>query len=224
MNLYIDIETLPTERPEIAQMLSKDISAPGNYKKQESIDKWLEENYEKEVEDRVRKTSLSGDFGQILAIGFAIDEEPVSVLYREDEWITEESLLDYFFRILQTELGDREHKTITWIGHNIGGFDLRYLQKRCVVNGVNPKPAIPYNKSLFSGDFFDTMYEWAGLKDRISQDNLCLALGLPTKPGMTGADVFDYWRAGKHQEIKDYCRHDVESVRRIHKKLTFKEI
>ena len=223
MNLYIDIETLPTNRPEVAQMLSQDIHAPGNYKKQESIDKWMEENYEKEVEERVRKTSLSGDFGQILAIGYAMDDKDVNVLYR-NEGITESDLLLDFFEHITEEIDDREHRNLTWIGHNIGGFDLRYLQKRCVVHGIRPNPAIPYDKSLFSGAFFDTMYEWAGMRESISQDKLCMALGLPTKPGMTGADVFDFWKSGRNEEIKAYCRHDVETVRLIHKKLTFKEI
>ena len=65
------------------------------------------------------------------------------------------------------------------------------------------------------------MYAWAGYGNRISQDNLCKLLGLPTKPGMSGKDVWPAWQAGEYDKIAQYCKYDVDTVCELHNRLTF---
>lgn len=220
MNLYFDIETVPTDNETIIERVASKVKAPGNYKKPETIQKWMDENMESEIEKGLHKTGLSGTFGQILMIGFAIDDNPVQVVSRDLKG-SEQSVLKAFFHQVHLAIGEN-HKPVTWIGHNIQKFDLRFIKQRAIVTGAKPPFYIPADEPVYSDKMFDTMYKWAGFGGTVSQDDLCLALGIPTKPGMTGADVWAYAKAGRYDEIEAYCEHDVESVRRIFNKMNFK--
>ena len=63
--IFLDIETLPTNDSAVIQELKAGITAPGQFKKPESIQQWLAENGEQALQDAVRKTSLDGMYGRI---------------------------------------------------------------------------------------------------------------------------------------------------------------
>ena len=66
---------------------------------------------------------------------------------------------------------------------------------------------------------FDTMTAWAGARGTISLDNLCAALGIPGKgDGFDGSQVAQAWADGRHDEIAQYCRDDVQRVRAVWQK------
>ena len=113
------------------------------------------------------------------------------------------------------------HEEHVWIGHNIRNFDLPFLYKRSVILGIKPPIDVPFSSGPSSKQVFDTMTEWAGWNKYISQDALCRLLGLPVKEGMTGADVYQYWQDGRYPEILEYNKRDVETVRAIHRRMTF---
>ena len=58
--ITIDIETLPTENTEVIAKIGSTIKPPANYKKQDTIDQWMTENYEIELKNKVSKTALDG--------------------------------------------------------------------------------------------------------------------------------------------------------------------
>ena len=43
-NIYFDIETIPTQSEYIKNHVQTNLTPPANYKKQETIDAWIEEN------------------------------------------------------------------------------------------------------------------------------------------------------------------------------------
>jgi hypothetical protein len=113
---------------------------------------------------------------------------------------------------------------IHWIGHNIIGFDLRFLWQRCLVNSVRPGITIPVDGK--ERMVTDTMIEWAGRWSRDkwpSLDELCRVFGIPIpkSPELDGSKIWDFAKAGRYQEIEDYCRHDVEAVRAVFKAINF---
>ena len=56
----------------------------------------------------------------------------------------------------------------------------------------------------------------------MSQDNLCKALGIKGKPDdIDGSKVWDFYKAGKIDEIEDYNRDDVDKVRQIYNRINF---
>ena len=143
MNLYLDIETIPSQTPAIRQEIADTITAPGQYKKPESIEKWLSENRESEADKEWRKTGLDGTYGEIVSMAWAINDEPVEgVIRRLGE--PERDVLDVFMDTLGESIS--ESRTMpTWIGHYITGFDLRFIWQRCVVTGVKPRFHLPYD-------------------------------------------------------------------------------
>ncbi len=169
-----------------------------------------------------RKTSLDGTKGEIFSIVIAIGEEPpISFARTVDDlgvFSCEAEMLSRFFATIKAI---RSGVTPYFVGHNIGGFDMRFIYRRCVINGVKPSFEIPHN-GRHGQHFFDTMTEWAGFGNRISQDNLCKALGIEGKPDdINGSQVWDYLEAGKLDRVVEYNIDDVVKNREIYKRLTF---
>ena len=212
-NVYLDIETIPNQSPEYRATVRAGITAPAAFKKPESIAQWIADNGETATDEIIAKTSFNPALGHICTIGYAIDDGELQVLHAPDV-ASEAAIIDRFFAALPTQGLNR------FIGHYITGFDLRFILCRAVALGVTlpPKVMFPRDTKPWGEETFDTMTAWAGARDRISQDNLCQALGLESKGDFDGSQVAEAWANGEHDKIADYCRRDVETVRAIHKK------
>lgn len=216
IDIFLDIETIPNQSPEYRAMVRKNIKAPAQFKKQDSIDAWLEENAETATDEAIAKTSFDPALGHIACIGWAIGDGQVKTVSNTDIG-DEEANLAGFFSTINQECGVHMAR---WIGHYISGFDLRFLINRAIVLGVKlPSSMIlPRDIKPWSDQVFDTMTAWAGNKDRISQDNLARALGLEGKGDFDGSMVAKAWVDGQHSKIAEYCRNDVETVRSIYRR------
>lgn len=205
---FLDIETIPTQLPEVRARFAENVTPPGNIKKPESIEKWLDENRESAALEAIAKTSFDPLFGHICTIAWAIDEEEPTACHAVtvDQ---EREVLQSFFEDLQAN-----HR-YTFVGHYIGGFDLRFILCRAVVLGVKIPRSIPRDPKPWDSKIFDTMTAWAGQRGTVSMDNLCLALGIEGKCDFSGADVADAWAAGEHEKIAEYCKDDVCRTRAI---------
>ena len=219
MDVFLDSETIPEQNPNMDDYRAL-VKAPGNMKKQETIDAWMEENLESEAEKLWLKTSFDGGKGQICCIGVSCAGVTEMLIGDEAEILIQ---LNGFIHILDPrgQIVDqpRTAPEVNFICHN-AKFDLPFLHKRFVVNGIKPQFKCNFN-GRHGQHHFCTMEEWAGFNGRISQDNLCNILGLKTKPGMTGADVWPEYQKGNIEKIAEYCKHDVETVIEIHKRLTW---
>ena len=71
--LFIDIETVPTQKVAIVDYVQQNLKPPNNYKNEDAINKWLAEH----AEEAFRRTSLDGAFGEIAVISYAVDDDPV---------------------------------------------------------------------------------------------------------------------------------------------------
>lgn len=220
MNIFIDIETIPDQREGALQAYIDAVEAPGNYKKQESIAAWLSDNAKAEGEKSWRKTSFNAACGEICVIGLAFDgDEPIAL--QRDLGESERDLLIEFNDLVAAKLS---HSAINpyFVGHNVLKFDLRFIWQRMVIHGVRPNFAIPHTDRPGGSKHFDTMFQWAGFGERISQDNLARALGLPGKPDdIDGSKVWDFVAAGNLDRVAEYCLDDVSQVRDIYARLTF---
>jgi hypothetical protein len=226
MDIFLDLETIPDQRAGALERIRLGISAPGQYKKPESIAEWLRDNADSEAENQWRKTALDGGTGQVICIGYAVEDEPVQVISRHLNQ-SEGDLLRAFNKAIGEALDDRNEvdRQITYIGHNAAGFDLPFLYKRYVVNGIKPRARLFQHARPGSDNVADTMLLWAGYGNRISLDNLCSALGIPSpKDGIDGSQVWDFVQAGKIAEVAEYCKRDVEAVRTIYRRLNFLEV
>lgn len=222
MNLYLDIETIPTDRQDVRDYIASTVTHPGNISKPETIAKWNEESRPAAIEEAVNKTGLDGAFGRVCCIGFAINDESVRVLSSADD---ELRLLSEFSDEIASAIQLNERLSTTVIGHNVSAFDLRFLVQRFIVNGIRPPEVIQraaQAKPWESDKVFDTMVQWAGAGNRVSLDKLCLALSIPSPKGdLDGSKVWDYVKAGRMEEVADYCCRDVEATRTVHRCMTF---
>lgn len=248
--LYLDIETIPAQRPDVLEEIRTGkqaeldaalaaISPPGNYKKQETIDEWmaneapkvrtkLQAGFDAEVDEAYRRTGLDGAYGQVCVIGYALDDGEAEFLKAGDLSAAEErALLESFSCVLTDLIPTRDYLSTTVIGHNVAAFDLRFLVQRHIVNGVRPHIVIAraaQAKPWEQEKVFDTLIQWAGTGAKAggTLDKLCRALSIPSpKTGIDGSKVWDFVQAGRIAEVADYCARDVAATRAIHRRMTF---
>lgn len=206
--VFLDIETIPSQCPAVRQKFRDEVKAPGNIKKPESIEAWLAENADTAAQEALAKTSFDPAFGHICTIGWAVDdEEPMTAhAFEVDQ---EADILRAFFASFNA------FHRLTFVGHNVGGFDLRFILCRAVVLGVRVPPSLPRDPKPWDKTIFDTMLAWAGARGTVSMDKLCQALSLPGKEGFDGSMVADAWANGEHERIAEYCADDVRKTREV---------
>jgi predicted PolB exonuclease-like 3'-5' exonuclease len=218
MNLTLDIETLPTNNQELIAEFRASITAPGQYKKADSIKEWLDANLETETASKVAKTSFDGLYGSIACICYAIDDEShVSFVSSHEDG--EKKMLENFFNHL-IDLSYR--KPLTVIGHNVAGFDLPFLKHRCILNGVKPIKSIvdAMNAKPWDSCIADTMLMWSNDREkRVSLDKLSKALGIGGKGDFNGSMVAHAWDNGEYEKVIKYCQNDVTLTRNVYHKL-----
>lgn len=214
--IFIDIETIPSgDRPTLDQL-----SPPGTMSKAETIDKWWADTEAREADlERIyRKRALSYVDGKIIVVAWAMEDEPVRGVTNDNE----EALLREFEAKLVESEEYIDKKTCTVIGHNGRAFDFPYLYLRAC------KYRLPVLMSLFltprSYDLKDdtmTMMAFTDRKAMISLKRACAFFDIKAKEGMEGDQVYDEYLAGNSQGILDYCKSDVENMRKLYYALTF---
>jgi len=237
-NLYADIETVPTQRAELRAALLSDVqakvdaelaavTAPSNYTDDEKIAAYIETKKAEiraaghaKADEVLRATALDGAFGEVYCIGLAYEEGPVTVLTRQDlTREAERALLDGAFSVMQQYRG-MSARAPRLVGHNIIGFDLRFLFQRAIVHGLAlpdwwPLDPKPWDRVMVD----DTMTLWAGPRDRVSQSKLCRALGIADDDTIDGSQVWDCIKRGQPELVVEHCRKDVAKLRAIHQRI-----
>jgi hypothetical protein len=223
MNVFIDIETIPQQQEEATKAeIAKTIEAPTAMKKAETIKAWhdgegkYEGVKEKAIDDAYRKTSFDGAKGEICSIAWKVEGFAIDSIARN---VTDEKeMLELFFNTMAGSCGGRPP---FFVGQFIGGFDLKFIFHRAIILGVKPPFAIPFS-GKHGHQFYCTQAAWAGYGGRMSQNNLCAALGIEGKPDdIDGSKVWDFYKAGKIDRIEEYNRYDVETVETIYNRINF---
>lgn len=218
MLIHLDIETIPTQREDIRARIAETIRPPATMSKPDTIAEWAETKKPAAVEKAIHDTGLSGTFGEVFCIAWAVEDGPIGCAWRTSLADPEEHVLRAFFAVVKGAWSNQDRPV--FVGHYITGFDLRFLWQRAVVNGVKP-PSIPFNAKPWDSSVFDTCIEWAGVKGGVSQDDLCRALNIDCKDGIDGSMVWDLVKAGKCAEVAEYCKGDVHRVREIYRRMKF---
>jgi len=202
--LFLDIETIPADGKglEVLKKLWED--------QKKKIKTNNKTTVVSDFDTYFRNTSFQGEFGRILCIGYAVDDEEVKCLSGEEKEILKE-----FWGIAKD--------AHLFVGHNVMEFDLRFIYKRSIIHGIRPSQELSFARYR-SAPIYDTMKEWEKWGAiGVSLHKLTIALGIqsPKEEGIDGSKVYDYYLAGKSDEIAKYCMRDVEATRRVYKRLTF---
>lgn len=213
IQLFFDIETLPGAEP-LRTEIETTIAPPKNFSPPQQISEWTIEEKPREIESRFRKTSLRADTGKILCIGYI----------KENDSITDEGVLTGSEPEILKDFWDLSQDVEQFIGFNVIEFDFKYIWQRSVILNIPPSRPMGGNQ-IRSNIVFDVMQEWNmwSRGEHISLDRLSRTLGItsPKSGGLNGSLVYDYFLAGRSQEIYEYCLRDVNATRDIYRKMTF---
>ena len=215
MNIYLDIETLPTTDQVIIDKFAEGITAPGQYKKPDSIAEWMAANKDQALKDLVSKTSFDGLYGHVACIAWEIEDGDV---ISTSAGQSESETINMFYEAIAGY-----ERQITVVGHNVAGFDLPFLKHRSIILGIKPPGNIRRAMAAkpWGEEIADTMLMWSSDREkRVSMDKLCYTLGIPGKDDFDGSMVAETWFKDP-QKVIDYCRDDVSRTRAIYKKLSF---
>ena len=213
--LFLDIETLPGDES-VREQIARETHPPAGYTTPDALKRWEEKEKPAQVEYAHRRTSLRGHAGRILCVGY-IKEAP-------DRY--EENVLTGDEPAILRAFWDLVRDVDLFVGFNVLDFDLKFIVQRSVVCRVPPSRPISFRR-FQQEPVYDVMREWEvwSTRDTISLDRLSRALGLesPKSGGVDGSQVYDFYLAGRLQEIYDYCLRDVRVTREIYRRMTFEE-
>lgn len=226
MKIFIDIETIPKQpEDETKAEIAKTIQAPAAMKKTETIKDWhngkgkYEGVKEKAIEEAYRKTALDGTNGEVISCVISNSVDFAS--FNRNIADSETELLKSIFTAISDTLTRHGSQVAPYfIGHYVP-FDLKFLWHRAVINSVKPNFALPFD-GRHGKDYYDNMQAWAGFKGRISQDNLCKALGMEGKRNeVNSSNVWDFVKAGEIGKVSEYNKQDVIDVMEVYNRINF---
>lgn len=173
--------------------------------------------------------SLSPGTGRIIVVGLQDVRTDQQTLLCEGEggWteITpggrrvfrgdERSLLGVLWEILP-EYG----RVVTYNGR---GFDVPFTYVRSALHGIRPSRNLLSNRFSLSEhcDLAEVLNFFGAAQERFSLDYWCRRFGItsPKQEGLDGARVGAYYRAGRLEEIAEYCLRDVDATAQLYRRL-----
>jgi len=205
--LYVDIETAPPPLG-ISEGLALDKQPPANYRDPKKIEAFRRANAGKGW----RRLSLDVFRAEVLCVGWAIDDEPVTV----------STLSEFAGSAMRVNLD-------AVVAANGFGFDWPilwaalvrlgdYATAREVAAWFTGKPW-----DVVAVDVLKACESWGVYgKSAPSLDILCRLFSVPSpKDGIDGSQVLDTWLSGEEgrQTVRDYCARDVDALREVHVRL-----
>jgi hypothetical protein len=214
VGLYNTLEELQKENPKLATLWSKRC-------------KWLRPHSGEEFADATdadlwkEKSSLHPEFGKIVCVSFGAFDDKKELVIRSFTGDEKQILLD-----TNKVFGNSLQKGLRLAGHTIKNFDIPFLGKRMIINGVRPSDMINFfNKKPWEANLMDLngIFAFGGFgQTHISLDLMCTVLGVDSpKIGMDGSKVHSEYYAGNIEEIKKYCEMDVFSAVECFQKFSF---
>lgn len=213
---YLDIETIPEGEPLTRDDLVDKV--PKSYKKQESIDKWIEDK----IEEEYRGRSLHSLKGRLVSVAIALNEmadsfETIKVVKYKAE---EKEMIDELALWIK-EISNGRYATYGWVGKNIKEFDMLWLMHRFLKYGhtgiLHILPRHGKDKRIID---LQDLFAFTAYKKYYSMEDICTYLGMDVKrDGMDGSKVFDLFEKPDLDKIYKYNAEDVYDNRQLHNKL-----
>ncbi|MES2479881.1 MAG: ribonuclease H-like domain-containing protein [Bacteroidota bacterium] len=172
------------------------------------------------------KAGIFSEFSKVVCISIG------SLVLQESQWIfrlksifdsDEKILLNNFLTILSRF--ESANKDMKFCGHNIKEFDLPFLCRRMIINGLSLAPALQLNnKKPWEIMHIDTLELWkfGDYKNYTSLALLAEVLGIPSpKSDIDGSMVGKvYWEEKNTKRIAQYCMQDVLTTAKVFLKLS----
>lgn len=219
--LFIDIETVPTQ-PEFHLL------PEGMQKEWVRKSKFVKSAIEGNTDPAMlfeERAGIFSEFAKVVCIGFG------SLNNNDHNWkMRLKSLVNDNEKILLNDFREvldrftKHYKELRFCGHNIKEFDIPFLCRRMIINGV-PLPACMQvaGKKPWEVSHLDTIEMWrfGDHKNFTSLSLLAEILGIPSpKSDIDGSMVSDvYWKGKDLARIGSYCLQDVLTSARVYLRL-----
>lgn len=219
--LFIDIETVPLKKgyEDLTEGLQKEWD-----RKARILMRGVEEEQTSESLF-FEKAGVYAEFAKVVCISFG------SMSFQKGEWNIrlkslahddEKILLDEFKNMLN-RFSER-YPGLAFCGHNIKEFDVPFLCRRMIVNGISlPSVMQLSGKKPWENPHIDTLELWkfGDYKNYTSLALLAEIFGIPSpKEDIDGSMVGSvYWHDNDLERISKYCLRDVLTTARVYLKL-----
>jgi DNA polymerase elongation subunit (family B) len=219
--LFLDIETVPIQ-PDF-DSLTEGLQKEWERKAKNLKPNGLEDNTPAAL--FADRAGIFSEFSKVVCIGFG------SLQQQDGSWrlrlksITqndEKKLLNEFCEVVTRFSG--HFSDMKFSGHNIKEFDIPFLCRRMLINGVNLPTCMQLSgKKPWEINHLDTldMWKFGDYKHYTSLSLLAEVLGIPSpKDDMDGSMVGDaYWKDGDLPRIAKYCLQDVLTSAKVYLRL-----
>jgi DNA polymerase III epsilon subunit-like protein len=207
---FLDLETIPAGEP----IDPSTLQPPKSMSKQDTIDKWYKEEAPRIAEEKYRQRALDSMQGQILCIGFAVDEQDILYDFGNDE----SRLLKMFEEVVRHNAGIYG-EPFAYVGWNIKSFDIPWLWRKAIQYDLKTLRR-SINRDRYKGNVIDLMEVWgADFKDYNKLSDVAKFLGIPHDDTVTGDMVYDLYLKGEAGLIVNHCIDDVKTVREIYRRI-----
>ncbi|HHT23747.1 MAG TPA: 3'-5' exonuclease [Bacteroidales bacterium] len=217
---FIDIETVPQTATlsELSEEL-QNLWADKFYQLQRRTPDKYGENTTAE-EGYLKNAGIYSEFGRIIciSIGFIAQRQGKKVFriksFAEDD---EKTLLQKFSELIVNSFKIAEYN---FCGHNIKEFDIPYICRRMLVNGLQlPEPLQINAKKPWEVNLLDTLDYWkfGDYKNYVSLKLLTAIFEIPTpKDDINGSMVAEvYYHEKNLERIVTYCQKDVFATAQV---------
>jgi len=228
--LFLDIETVPQTAdyqdmsPEMAHLWDE---------KAQTLQARNPERYPADWTSQdvfANGAGIYAEFGKIvcISVGFIYYDTVKNRCFRTKSFYSddEKSLLIEFSSLLTKFMSSKDH---TLCGHNIKEFDVPYICRRMLVNGLSlPSTLRIAGKKPWEIQFLDTLELWkfGDYKNYTSLKLLTAIFGIPTpKDDIDGSQVANvYYKERNLPRIATYCEKDVVATAQLLLRLVGKEL
>lgn len=228
--LFLDIETVPLKAdyaelsPELAHLWNEKTQALQNRNPERYPADWTPQ------EAFANGAGIYAEFGKIVcvSVGFIYYNEQREMCIRTKSFANDDEklLLQEFSALVTKYVCTRDH---TLCGHNIKEFDVPYLCRRMLINGLPLPPALRIaGKKPWEVNFLDTLELWkfGDYKNYTSLKLLTAVFGIPTpKDDIDGSQVAGvYYQEKNLPRIAVYCEKDVVATTQLLLRMVGKEL
>lgn len=209
--LFLDIETVPqseffNDLPKDAQQLFADKT---QYQRKDDLTP--EEFYD--------RAGIWAEFGRIIciSIGYCTIKNAERQFRTKSIIGEEKQLLEEFNDLVKTHFSN---PAFVFCGHNIKEFDIPYMCRRMLINGINiPEKLQLFGRKPWEIPHLDTLELWkfGDYKHYTSLKLLTHVLNIPSpKEDIDGSEVRNvYYNEKNIDRIAKYCERDVVAVAQI---------
>lgn len=211
--LFIDIETVPNH-------YRYDELSPEAQTLWDEKTRFVQQREEKDAGEVYERAGIYAEFGKVICISMGYvhhtaGEKKLRLTSFSDD--DEQALLSSFAKMLNDRFSSSSYFLC---GHNIKEFDIPYLCRRMLINGIQlPDMLNLAGKKPWEVPHLDTLELWkfGDYKHYTSLKLLTHIFGIPSpKEDISGADVARvYYEEKDLEKIVRYCERDVVAVAQL---------